>query len=95
MPTHKELSADGIVPREEHKRFLRLCEICERFALYLHAKPNPAKAEEALKKIIAMDHDVADIAMGHDVADDGSVFDCATCWQEAKSYQRTGRLSIE
>jgi hypothetical protein len=58
----------------------------KKFALYLHAKPDRAKAEEALKKIIAM---------GHDVKSDGSIFDCGLCWQEAKSYQRTGRLSIE
>ena len=64
--------------REEHDRFLRLCEVGEQLALHLHSKPNPEKAEAALKEIIASGHNL----------DDGSIFDCGLCWQEAKNYRK-------
>ena len=79
IPSHKELSADGVMSREEHDCFLRLCEVGETLALHLHSKPNPEKAEAALKELAAS---------GHDVANDGSIFDCGLCWQEAKNYRK-------
>jgi hypothetical protein len=77
VPSRTELHAERVLSREEHARFLRLCEIGARLAKYLHAKPDPAKAEATLRKIIASGYDL----------EDGSIFDCAICWQAAKTYR--------
>jgi hypothetical protein len=84
MPSRKELDCEREITRSEHSDYLRLCRIGARLAKYLHAKPNPVLAEEALRELIETGHDL----------DDGSIFDCGFCWQEAKSYRRTGRLSV-
>ena len=85
IPTHRELDAERALSRDEHSRFLRLCEIGEDFARHLHGvKPTHAKARAALKKIIEA---------GHDIEEDGSIFCCALCWNTAQRYAATGRLN--
>jgi hypothetical protein len=59
-----------LCPAKSINAFSASVRSAKKFALYLHAKPDRAKAEEALKKIIAM---------GHDVKSDGSIFDCGLC----------------
>ena len=84
IPTRRELSADGVLNRREHSAYLRLCEVGEDLARHLHGvTPDRRKALAALKRILTS---------GHDVVEDGSIFECALCWNTAKRYAATGRF---
>lgn len=86
LPARDELHADKCLSREEHRRWLSICEMCERLAAALHGMlkcRSEQKAEQALREIVAC----------HDLQD-GSVFCCGSCWRTAIEYQRTGRFTM-